>query len=298
MLEHLETDPHLPKRVVVIGAGGFVGSAICERLEQRGIPYLRVTRNEVDLMGDDAAARLAAMLDDSDSVVAVAAIAPCKNLSMLQENLKLIDCLCTALSNAPVSHILNISSDAVYADLPLPLTEESCAGPGSLHGIMHLSRELLLREAAGVVPFATLRPTLIYGLRDPHNGYGPNRFRRLAAKGEKIVLFGEGEERRDHVLVDDVAELAVRMLEHRSRGILNAASGSVVSFRDVAEMVSGHFGKRVEIEGSLRIGPMPHEGYRPFGTKGTRTAFPDFEYIPPDRGFALVHRQMEELGDG
>jgi nucleoside-diphosphate-sugar epimerase len=298
MLEHLETEPHPPKRVVVIGAGGFVGGAICERLEQRGIPYLPVTRNEVDLMGDDAAARLAAMLDDSDSVVAAAAIAPCKNLSMLLENLKLIDCLCTALSNSPVSHLLNISSDAVYADVPLPLTEETCASPGSLHGIMHLSRELLLREAAGTVPFATLRPTLIYGLRDPHNGYGPNRFRRLAAKGEHIVLFGEGEERRDHVLVDDVAELAVRMLENRSRGILNAASGSVVSFRDAAEMVSSHFGNPVEIKSSPRIGPMPHEGYRPFDTKGTRTAFPDFEYTPPDRGFASVHRQMEELGDG
>jgi nucleoside-diphosphate-sugar epimerase len=37
---------------------------------------------------------------------------------------------------------------------------------------------------------------------DPHNGYGPNRFRRLAAGGEEIVLFGEGEERRDHVQVE------------------------------------------------------------------------------------------------
>jgi hypothetical protein len=27
---------------------------------------------------------------------------------------------------------------------------------------------------------------------DPHNGYGPNRFRRLAAAGQEIVLFGEG----------------------------------------------------------------------------------------------------------
>ena len=46
---------------------------------------------------------------------------------------------------------------------------------------------------------AILRPTLIYGAGDPHNGYGPNRFRRLAATGKPIILFGEGEERRDHV---------------------------------------------------------------------------------------------------
>jgi nucleoside-diphosphate-sugar epimerase len=47
---------------------------------------------------------------------------------------------------------------------------------------------------------------------DPHNGYGPNRFRRLAAAGQEIVLFGGGEERRDHVLVDDVARDASRPL--------------------------------------------------------------------------------------
>jgi UDP-glucose 4-epimerase len=41
-----------------------------------------------------------------------------------------------------------------------------------------------------------VRSTLIYGEGDPHNGHGPNRFRRLAAAGQEIVLFGEGEERR------------------------------------------------------------------------------------------------------
>ncbi len=72
-----------------------------------------------------------------------------------------------------------------------------------------------------------LRPTLIYGAADPHNGYGPNRFCRLAAAGEEIVLFGEGEERRDHVAVEDVAEIAFRVLMRRSRGVLNLATGDV-----------------------------------------------------------------------
>ena len=36
-----------------------------------------------------------------------------------------------------------------------------------------------------------------------------------------INLFGNGEERRDHVYIDDVAELMVRVLAHRSVGALN-----------------------------------------------------------------------------
>ena len=96
---------------------------------------------------------------------------------------------------------------AVYGDEPLPLSEASAAAPGSLHGAMHLARELAFK-AELKAPLAVLRPTLIYGAADPHNGYGPNRFRRLANEGTDIVLFGEGEERRDHVAVDDVAELS------------------------------------------------------------------------------------------
>src|SRR3546814_7607425 len=96
---------------------------------------------------------------------------------------------------------------------------------------MHLAREQSLEQMVEG-PWGTLRPTLIYGARDPHNGYGPNRFLRQARSGEDILLFGDGEERRDHVAVEDVAELAVRMLSRRSSGALNAATGEVASFRD------------------------------------------------------------------
>ncbi len=289
MLKHLNSEPANPERVVVIGAGGFVGGAIMKKLADCGIPALGLGRQDVDLMGDGAGAVLAAHLRPGDSVVAVSAIAPCKNIGMLKDNLTIIETLAQALEISPVSHVLNIGSDAVYADSPEPLSEASCAAPGSAHGIMHLAREVMLTEAAGDTPFASLRPTLIYGAEDPHNGYGPNRFRRLASEGQEIVLFGEGEERRDHVWIEDVAELAVRILERRSTGVLNAATGTVISFREAAEMVTSHFENAPEIKGSPRSGPMPHNGYRPFDPAATLVAFPDFAYTLPADGFAAVH---------
>src|SRR4029077_5750273 len=139
--------------------------------------------------------------------------------------------------------------DAVYKDSAQPLNESSCAEPSSLHGVMHLAREVALRqEYPG--PIAVVRATLVYGLDDPHNGYGPNRFRRLAAAGQDIVLFGEGEERRDHVLIDDVAEIVRRVLMRRSRGVLNVATGSVHSFRDIAERIAAMYDPAVPVRGS------------------------------------------------
>jgi nucleoside-diphosphate-sugar epimerase len=146
-----------------------------------------------------------------------------------------------------------------------------------MHGTMHLARELMLK-ATVKAPLAVVRSTLIYGEGDPHNGYGPNRFRRLAAAGQEIVLFGEGEERRDHVLIDDVAEIVCRVIEHRSRGTLNIATGEVYSFRDIAERIAAMAKPVVAVRGTPRQGEMPHGGYRPFDIAACRRAFPDFRY--------------------
>jgi nucleoside-diphosphate-sugar epimerase len=268
-----------------MGAHGFVGGAIAARLLRDGVPVVALGRQDVDLLSADAGERLAALLQPEDAFVAVSARAPCKNADMLVENMVIARAMGQALAAAPLAHVLNISSDAVYADSAEPLTESSCAEPGTLHGAMHLAREVLLRGEVKA-PMATLRPSLLYGPKDPHNGYGPNRFRRLAERGEPIVLFGEGEERRDHVFVDDLAALAALVLAHRSTGILNVATGEVRSFRELAEIAARISRKGSAIKGSPRTGPMPHNGYRPFDASAVRTAFPGFRFTPFEQAFA------------
>jgi nucleoside-diphosphate-sugar epimerase len=167
------------------------------------------------------------------------------------------------------------------------VTERSCQQPSSLHGAMHLAREIMLRTTLKL-PLAILRPTLIYGAKDPHNGYGPNRFRRLAAKGETITLFGEGEEKRDHVHVDDVAALVSAVLQHRSTGTLNIATGRSASFREVAEIIATLSSRSVEIRGTPRQNPITH---RHFDITDCLKAFPEFHYIPLRDGLARVAKE-------
>jgi nucleoside-diphosphate-sugar epimerase len=283
MLEHHSSKPEKPARVVVCGASGFVGGAVASRLERDGIPVLRIGRKEADLAAPDAHDRLAALLRPGDAFVAAAARAPVKNADMLVENMVMARAMVRALSKASVAHVVNISSDAVYSDSDKPLTESSCASPGSLHGAMHLAREVIFRSEVKA-PLATLRPSLLYGAADPHNGYGPNRFRRLAAKGEDIVLFGEGEERRDHVFIDDVAALVARVLCRRSTGVLNIATGEVHSFAELAGKIISLSKKAVRIKTAPRSGPMPHNGYRAFDIAACREAFPDFRFTSLEEG--------------
>lgn len=291
---HGNDTPTLPGRVVVMGAGGFVGNAISNRLERDRIEVLRLGRRDVDLLAPDAGDRLANRLRTDDIFVAVSALAPCRNAEMLRDNMIMATAMIRAAAAVPLAQVVNISSDAIYADAPVPLREDSVRAPESLHGVMHLARELMFITEVKA-PLATLRPTLIYGSADPHNGYGPNRFQRLAAAGGAIVLFGNGEERRDHVLIDDVAELAARVIYRRSAGTLNIATGSVASFREIAEMIVWLSGRAVEIQPTPRAGPMPHNGYRPFDPSACHAAFPDFHYVPLMEGLARV---LAETGGG
>lgn len=287
MLTHLHDHPTNPARIVILGSAGFVATATIRRLEALGAPVLALPRTELDLTSADASTRLADILRPDDSLLFVSAKAPVKTEAMLIENIRMGAAVCEGLKKSPASHVVYISSDAVYADSESPLTERSCAQPGSLHGVMHLTREVMLANAFSG-PLCFLRPTLIYGIGDPHNGYGPNRFMRLAAAGDNIVLFGEGEERRDHVCVEDVAEIISRVLWHRSKGVLNIAVGEVVSFEEIAKQVTHLLPSATRINVSSRMGPMPHNGLRAFDVANLHAAFPDFRCMPLDEGLRKV----------
>jgi UDP-glucose 4-epimerase len=297
VLTHGNPAPAPPVRVVVMGAGGFVGNAIATSLERDRVPVLRLSRLAVDLLAPDGADRLAARLCRDDVLVAVSALAPCRNAAMLRDNMIMAAAMAKAACATQLAQLVNISSDAVYADAATPLTESSVKAPESLHGVMHLAREIMFASEVKA-PLAMLRPTLIYGASDPHNGYGPNRFRRLAAAGETIVLFGKGEERRDHVLIDDVAELVRHVVYRRSTGALNIVTGTTTSFREIAEMVVALSGRPVRIEESPRTLPMPHLGFRPFDNWGCRSAFPDFSFTPLREGLIGAIREAARLADG
>jgi UDP-glucose 4-epimerase len=275
--------PQSPARIVLMGAGGFVGRECSELFRRAGYPMLGLSRNHVDLLAPGASAVLGDLLEPDDTLIVTSALAPVKNTTMLVDNIRMMEAVIHAVKAKPVRHIVYVSSDAVYKDSLQPLTEASCAEPGSLHGAMHLAREVMLRNELSI-PTVMVRPTLIYGAGDPHNGYGPNRFVRLAKAGQDIVLFGKGEERRDHVYIGDVAAIIHQCVLHGAAGEVNAVSGKVASFREIAEMVVGLTGSTSRIVESRRLGTMPHNGYRPFDRGLCSQIFPDLVATPLGEG--------------
>lgn len=296
MLVHHNSHPRDPSRIVVVGAGGFVGRALGRALADTGIPRLDLVRPEYDLASPDATERVAATLRADDAVVMLAAVTPDKGrgFGAFAANLQMGQALCQAVGAVGVSHLVYVSSDAVYPMAEGLISEATAAAPTDLYGAMHLSRELM-SGIATKAPVAILRPTLLYGFEDTHNSYGPNRLRRAAHKDGKITLFGNGEEMRDHVSVDDVAALIVKVLRYRSAGILNVATGRSISYKELAKKVAALFDRGIEITGSPRQNPITH---RHFDVTAALTSFPGFRFTPLEDGLARAHKEMLEQANG
>ena len=286
MLSHAQNPPRAPRRVVVLGASGFVGANLVSQLASSATPTLAVSSRDIDLSTPGAGEKLAARLEPDDALVFVSALTPDKgrDIATMMKNLAMAEQVCAALATRPCAHVVYVSSDAVYADDADRVTESSCASPSTYHGLMHLVRERMLSTtlAATKTPLAILRPSLLYGRGDTHNGYGPNRFLRTAREARSIALFGNGEEQRDHVFIDDVSRVIERVIRSRSSGVLNVATGRSRTFGDVANIVA-QVVPGAAIESKPRAGAVTH---RSFETQAVGAAFPDFAFTSLEDGLA------------
>ena len=293
MLTHRLPHPAAPARVVVLGGHGFVGSQLVAHLRATGVPVLSLSAADLDLTQPSAVERLDAVLRPDDALVFVSALTPDrgKDIATLMRNLQMGQHVCAAVAQAPCAHVVYVSSDAVYHDDANPVHERSCCQPSSLYGVMHVARERMLIETLrpSRAPLALIRLSLLYGAADTHNGYGPNRFVRLAVAGTPITLFGRGEEKRDHVCIDDVSRLLGSVLAHRSEGVLNIATGESHAFSEVARLVAELSGRDVAIEPTARANRITH---RHFDIAGVIEAFPRFQFTPLRDGLAAMIRGL------
>src|SRR3984893_1846282 len=216
-LSHAHNRPRKPARAVVLGAGGFLRARLLKACTAADIAAVGLSSRDIDLADASAPVRLAQQLRPEDVLIFLAALTPDKgrDSGTLMRNLAMARAVCEVTHSAEIAQLVYASSDAVYSFATALISEETPAVPLDLYGAMHRTRELILAGEAKA-PLAILRLTPVDGAGDTHNSYGPNRFLRQALKDGRIALFGNGEETRDHLQVDDAVDLIVRVVAHAS----------------------------------------------------------------------------------
>ena len=166
-----------------------------------------------------------------------------------------------AVKKKHLSFFTYISTDAVYSLSLDRVDETKPTEPQTLYGMSHLVREKLVKEYISENKVIILRPCAIYGEGDPHNAYGVMRFLREAKHGGSIKIFGEGEEFRDHLFIDDLASIALEAIFSKVSGIFNVASGKSIRFIDLANLIADLFENVVSVDNLPRKMDVMHRHY-------------------------------------
>lgn len=143
---------------------------------------------------------------------------------------------------AKVKKILMPSSAAVYGDLDtLPLTEEMQGHPSSFYGLTKLTTESYLKlyyEAFGL-PYQCFRYSNVYGPRQGHGGEGGviSIFCEHLIHGKNLTVFGDGEQTRDFIHVNDVVEANICGLNAADKiGVYNVCTETEISLNELIEV--------------------------------------------------------------
>ena len=185
------------KRVIIIGSSGIICENLKKIFKKTKTKAFFYGRQKADLTTIKGTQILKNKIKKNDKVIFVSARAPAKNYEDFYLNILMLKNFLQSVDISLIRHFIYISSDAVYGDYKV-INESSKTNCNSIHGLMHLTRELILRKYFNN-KLCILRPTLIFGKEDKHNGYGPNQFYNLTKKKIKI-FFCLGKEKKKEII--------------------------------------------------------------------------------------------------
>lgn len=281
------------EKVLILGANGFIGRALTQRLRDAGFVVDTLSSKDLDLTDTKSVAPLMEKIKNCQHLIMLSCLTPDKGKGpdVLIKNILMAKHVCDALRHQEkLPHIIYFSSDSVYNFDESLIHEGTPPAPLDTYGAMHRTRELMFMELA-FNQLAILRSTLVYGPGDSHNSYGPNRLRREAFQEGSMTLFGAGEDTRAHIFIDDLAELTTLVLQNNSVGILNGAPEESISYHDLAKAIADVFDKSIEIKNKPRAAEPNH---RYFETSRCYEVFPGFMFTPLKVGLKKTYQKMLE----
>ncbi len=258
-------------RILVTGAGGFIGSHLSDRLAGRGDLLL------VDDFSVGSRENLMDVADRPGVRIVEADITDRERMRELVDGIDVvfhlaISCLRTSLAKPVLSHDVNaggtlsvcmaarehgvqrflyVSSSEVYGSAEtVPMLETHPCQPTTVYGASKLAGELyaLAHFRTYGLPVSVVRPFNTYGPREPWQGSRAEvipRFFLLLESGRAPVVYGDGSQTRDFTFVDDTVEGLVRAAECDALvgDVVNLAYGREVSIARIAELVAGFCGR-------------------------------------------------------
>jgi UDP-glucose 4-epimerase len=260
-------------KVLVTGGAGFIGSVVAHRLVAQGAQVIvlddlssgSVTAipDGVELVeqdiADGAAGEVITALRPSHVIHAAAQVRVARSMDAPRHdrrvNLDGTHHVLDGARRAGVERFVFVSSGgAVYGE-SVQATETTVPAPRSYYGVHKLAAEGYVALFGRSHAVARLANVYGPGQRDDLEGGVVAIFMRAVGAGGPVTIHGDGEQRRDFVHVDDVADALVAMLVSDRSGVWNVGTGQASSINALVELLEQITGRQVErLREPARIG--------------------------------------------
>jgi len=255
--------------VLVVGAAGMVGSAICRALDKAGVPFVGATRSDADFRERDQVDRLLQGENYGAVIIAAARVGGIHAndsypADFIYDNLMIQTNLIDAAYKAGIERLLFLGSSCIYPKhSPQPMAEDCL-----LTGVLEPTNEpYAIAKIAGIkmcesynrqygTDYRALMPTNLYGPGDQYYSNNSHvipalisRFHEAKTRGDDHVeVWGTGTPKREFLHTEDLADACLHFMSISKKTFrseipsrcshINIGSGKDISIADLAKLVS------------------------------------------------------------
>lgn len=245
------------RTALIVGGGGFIGSAVCARLAGVGWEVHAIVRSQLARPIDGVRYHVG---DIGETAFTEPLLRACRTVihtasgttpgsssrspvAELEQNLEpTLRFLEIARESAPERVLFVSSGGTLYVDAMQPSAEDALPCACSYYGAGKIALEAFFQTFARDTgsSLVTLRPSNVYGPGQTlRRGFGFVRaaFEKVLHR-EAIEIWGDGGAVRDFLYIDDLVDAVVAVVANDSvDGVLNVGSGKVHRLTEVVELV-------------------------------------------------------------
>ncbi len=256
------------KTIVITGGYGFIGSVVAKKLYEQGatiiiidncstgnkraIPFAHIA---YEMNVEDALCEMVFKQHKIDIIIHCAAqTSVMKSMhDPIQDSYSNVFGVLRMLmwsQKYNVEHFVFTSSATVYGDQSTwPLTEVQQLNPLSIYGLNKQIGEMYCERWSKFhnVPTLILRFSNVYGPQTYNNEAIIPKIVQALSNNQLLTIYGNGEQTRDFIFVDDIANAIILGVEKRLNGVFNISTNKQNSVNTLIDIVR-HLGYKLDVK--------------------------------------------------
>ena len=287
--------------ILVTGGTGFLGTALCRRLEAKGHALTKINSRNCDLTRAGSLDQFNAT--KFDQIFHLAAWTQAGDFCLYHPGEQWIinqqmntNVLAWWQKTQPQAKLISIGTSCAYAP-DMELSEENYLIGTPIDSLftyaftkrMLYVGQLALRKQYGL-KYLTVVPSTLYGPGYHTDGRQMHFIFDLIRKiirgklhGEPVVLWGDGYQKRELVFVDDFVEILLQFVDKRENDLINIGAGEEFTIRNFAQLICDKVGydfNRIQFDTSKYVGAKS----KCLSIKKLREILPGYQFTPLKAG--------------